>query len=273
MKKIIWYISDFFTGANRHHIGMYAAASAYFIFICIIPFVTILLYLVPYTFLSKDNVIDIASTLLPTFSNSITLGLIDELYNRTSAILPISIIVMFWTASGSLVSVRNGLNDINELTEKKNFLLVRLIATGYTVLSLVVIVFVSLLSIFGETIHKFLVSKNIRVINFLTVLVDYRVLITIIGFFITFMILYAFLPAKNNRPIKVIIGAIVSSVTCFAFSKIFNYLLNNYLSFSMYGSLATIVVLMMYFYWFFYIFFLGAYLNVYISKGPHNYEI
>lgn len=273
MKKLIWYISDFFAGANKHHVSMYSAASAYFIFICVIPFLTILLYLVPYTFIEKETVVEMASSLMPSFSSSIIISLIDELYNRTSAILPVSIVVMFWTASGSMVSLRNGLNDINEVSERKNFLLVRLIATAYTVLSLIVIIFISLLSIFGETLLNFIESKHIRVINFLTALVDYRVLITILGFFIAFMILYSYLPAKNNKLYKELLGAIIASVTCFAFSKIFNYLVNNYLSFSMYGSLAAIVVIMMYFYWFFYIFFLGAYLNAYISKGPHHYEV
>lgn len=273
MKKIVWYVIDFFSGANKHHVTMYSAASAYFIFICIIPFLTILLYSIPYTFLEKENIVELANNLLPAYSNSIILNLIDELYNRTSAILPLSIIVMFWTASGSMVSIRNGLNDINDVTEKKNFLLVRLIATAYTIISVIVIIFVSLLSIFGESIHNFLLSKNISVLNFITVLVDYRAIITIIGFFLAFIIIYAYLPAKNNKLIKVLPGAILSSILCFAFSKIFNFLINNFLSFSMYGSLAAIVVIMMYFYWFFYIFFLGAYLNRYIKGGRHTNEV
>lgn len=273
MKKLIWYISDFFTGMNKHHVTMYSAASAYFIFICIIPFLTILLYSIPYTILEKENIVELANSLFPSYSSSVILSLIDELYNRTSAILPVSIVVMFWTASGSMVSIRNGLNDIYGYTERKNFLLVRLIATAYTILSVLVIIFVSLLSIFGESFHTFIASKNISVINFLTVLVDYRVIITIIGFFLAFIIIYTYLPAKNNKLVKMLPGAIFSSVVCFAFSKIFNYLINNYLSFSMYGSLAAIVVIMMYFYWFFYLFFLGAYLNDYIDKGPHKYEV
>ena len=133
--------------------------------------------------------------------------------------------------------------------------------------AIVVIIFISLLSLFGETLHDYLSDFNIKFINVLAVLVNYKMLITLIGFFIAFMILYAYLPARKNKIREVIPGAIFSTIVCQLFSKVFNYLVNNYLSFSMYGSLATIVVLMMYFNFFFYFFFIGAYLNKYLVKG------
>lgn len=267
MKKILWYVDDFLTNMNKHHIGMYSAATAYFIFICVIPFLTILLYLIPYTPIEEVDVISMISNVLPSYAYDFTINIIDEVYSKTAAVLPLSLLIMFWTASKAMVSIRNGLNDINDYFEKKNYFLVRLIGTLDTAVAIVVIIFISLLSLFGETLHDYLSDFNIKFINVLSVLVNYKMLITLIGFFIAFMILYAYLPAKKNKIREVIPGAIFSTIVCQLFSKVFNYLVNNYLSFSMYGSLATIVVLMMYFNFFFYFFFIGAYLNKYLVKG------
>ena len=270
MKKLIWYISDFFTTMKKHHVEMYAAASAFFIFICIIPFLTILMYFIPYTPLDKNILNELVKALFPDIAYSLSFSLIDEIYNRTNAILPLSIITMLWTASKTMVSVRNGLNDINGIEEKKNFLIVRLIASLYTFLAIIMIVLISFISLFGERIHELLSIHNIRILNYILVIIDYRVLITIIGFFLTFLFFYAFLPAKNIAIKKVIPGALFSSLACQLFSRIFIFLINNYLSFSMYGSLATIVVIMMYFNFFFYFFFLGAYLNRYLVRRKNN---
>lgn len=267
MKKILWYLTDFFTNLGKHRIEMYSAASAYFIFICVIPFLTILLYLVPYTPISKADVISLIEGILPLYAYDFTLGIIEEVYSRTSAILPLSLIVLSWTASKAMVSIRNGLNDINDFCERKNFLLVRLIATLYTALAIIIIIFISLLSLFAEIIHNYLNKFPIKIIKIFTVYINYKLLITFIGFFIAFVILYAFLPARKNKIKDVIPGAFFASITCQLFSKIFNYLVSNYLNFSIYGSLATIVVVMMYFNFFFYFFFLGAYLNNYLLRG------
>lgn len=267
MKKLIWYINDFLTNMKKHHIGMYSAASAYYIFICVIPFLTILLYIVPYTPIKQIDLISLIGNIFPSYAYDFTLSIIDEVYSKTGGILPLSIIVMCWTASKAMVSIRNGLNDIDDFLEKKNFLIVRLIATLYTALAIVIIVFISFLSLFGEVLHNYLIKFNLKFINVFTVLINYKVLITLVGFFIAFIILYAYLPARKNKIRNVIPGALFATIVCQLFSKIFNYLVNNYLSFSMYGSLATIVVVMMYFYFSFYIFFLGGFINKYLVKG------
>ncbi len=267
IKKILWYINDFLNGMKKHQIWVYSAASAYFIFICVIPFLTILLYIIPYIPMSKESIVSIIGDVIPTYSKDFAYSIMNEVFSRTSAILPISILTMFWTASKTMVSIRSGLNDINEELESKNFVIVRLIGTLYTALAIVVIVLISFISLFGEQLHNYLNGFNIEAIRVLAVLVDYKDIIGIIGFFLAFSALYAYVPATKSKFKDVIPGAIFSTVVCQLFSKIFNFVVNNYLSFSMYGSLATIVVVMIYFNFFFYFFFLGAYLNKYVLRG------
>ncbi len=266
MKKILSYINDFFERMKKHQIWVYSATSAYFIFICVIPFLTIMLYIVPYFPMSKESLISIIGDVIPTYSRDFAYSIMDEVFSRTSAILPISLVTMFWTASKTMVSIRSGLNDINEELETKNFVIVRLIGTLYTALAIVVIVLISFISLFGEQLHNYLNGFNIEAIRVLAVLVDYKDIIGIIGFFLAFSALYAYVPQSKSKFRDVIPGAIFSTVAVQLFSRIFNYVVSNYLSFSMYGSLATIVVVMTYFNFFFYFFFLGAYLNKYIRS-------
>lgn len=273
MKKFLNCLNDLLNTIKEHRIGTYSAASAYFVFICLIPFLTILIYLIPYTTISSNDLTNLVETVFPSYAYSLSFSIIDEIYSKSSAILPLSIIIMFWTASKAMVSIRNGLNDINDFYERKNFLLVRLIATLYTVVAIIIIFIISLLSLFGSKFHEFIYKYNLKIINIVEVVFDYHLLITLISYFLVFVFLYAFLPAKNNKIKDVLPGAMFSTLVCQLFSKIFNFLLSNYISFSMYGSLAAIVVIMIYFNFFFYLFFIGGCLNTCLKKDLNNNEI
>lgn len=266
IKKYIPEIKKFITGLTSHRIGTYSAACAYYIFICIIPFLTILLYLISFTLLDDSTVINLVDLMFPSYTTSLVLSIVNEITTTTSSILPFSIIVMIWTASKTMVYVRNGLNDINNLVDTKNYFLARLIGSVYTVVAMIIIIFTSFLSIFGEIIHDFLESRNFFLLSWIGILIDYKVVITIVGFFIAFVVLYAYLPDKKINVFTVMPGALIASVACWLFSKIFNFVVNHFWSLSMYGSLATIVVIMMYFDFFFYIFFTCAYINTYLEN-------
>lgn len=266
MKKTIALITKFTSGLNRHHIDTYAAATAFFFFICFMPFLMLVASLIPYTPIEKTIFIDIINSVLPVNGRELAFGIIDELFEVKTSLLSFSILTLLWTSSRTVVSIRKGLNDIDGTLEETNFLIVRLLASAFMILLIVLLGLISFVSIFGSSLNNFLISKNIRVFRFIAVVFDHGTFITLFSFFVIFTIIYALLPASRHHFLKIMPGAFFSSVACLLFSKIFNYVSINYLSFSMYGSLATIIILMIYFNLFFYFFFIGAYLNKFLKE-------
>jgi membrane protein len=77
-----------------------------------------------------------------------------------------------------------------------------------------------------------------------------------------FTAIYTWVPKKKLRMRDQIPGAIFSSVSWLAFSALFSLYLNHNSSFGIYGSLATIVIALLWMYYCMYILLLGTYLNV-----------
>ena len=81
------------------------------------------------------------------------------------------------------------------------------------------------------------------------------------------MLIYNFIPRKKNKFVHHIPGATLASLGWVLISKIFSIYLIVFKDFSiMYGSLTTIILIMMWVYFCIYIIFLGAELNSFKIK-------
>ena len=80
--------------------------------------------------------------------------------------------------------------------------------------------------------------------------------------FIVFLLLYRFIARTNKKLKNQIIGAIFSSIALNIVSYVFSIYLDLFKGFSItYGSLTTLILIMMWIYTCFYIIFLGAEIN------------
>ena len=142
------------------HVGAYATQAAYFLIMSFIPCILFLTTLVRYTPLTYNVVRDAIVAFIPENLQSFVLGIVVDVYKRSTAIVPLSAIVALWSAGKGMQSIINGLNTIYHVKETRNWLLTRIYAVFYT-LSLVIAVIVSLLMlVLGNEIQK-VVSRYI----------------------------------------------------------------------------------------------------------------
>lgn len=136
------------------HVGAYATQAAYFLIMSFIPCILFLTTLVRYTPLTYNVVRDAIVAFIPENLQSFVLGIVVDVYKRSTAIVPLSAIVALWSAGKGMQSIINGLNTIYHVKETRNWLLTRIYAVFYT-LSLVIAVIVSLLMlVLGNEIQK-----------------------------------------------------------------------------------------------------------------------
>ena len=153
-RSVTGLLFGFMERVSGDHVGAYATQAAYFLIMSFIPCILFLTTLVRYTPLTYNVVRDAIVAFIPENLQSFVLGIVVDVYKRSTAIVPLSAIVALWSAGKGMQSIINGLNTIYHVKETRNWLLTRIYAVFYT-LSLVIAVIVSLLMlVLGNEIQK-----------------------------------------------------------------------------------------------------------------------
>ena len=247
---------------GSNHVGAYAAQSAYFFILCMIPIILLLLTMVQYTPVTKADVMTAVVQVFPTTVDSLIVSIVNQVYNQSTSVIPITIIVAFWSAGKGVLAVTTGLNCVYKCPETRNYVYLRLRATIYTVMFIVVIIMLLLLSVFGNSLSLF-ISSHIAILKPVADwLMDKRIIISpivLVGFS---LLLYKFLPNRKDSFKNQIPGAVFTAIAWMALSWIFSVYLDVFRGFSnMYGSLTTIVLIMLWLYFCMYSILLGAVIN------------
>ncbi|MCR5789803.1 MAG: YihY/virulence factor BrkB family protein [Lachnospiraceae bacterium] len=266
LKKLFFGIykigKTFATRMRANHVDVYAASAAFYMFICAVPFVLTLFSIVPFMPLTESDVTEAVMHILPEPFYDFALLLISETYNRHITILSVSAVAAVWSAARGLMSIRRGFDEIFHILEPYNYVLIRLKSMLYTFLMIIIMSVEIMFGAFGQSMFGF-IERYFPNWGFSDALVQlYTNIAFIVGAFIMVMLLYCFLPHKKQKFRAELPGAVVATVGWVGFSKLFSLFLSFYTdSFSMYGSLATIVILLLWIYAMMYIMFIGAQIN------------
>ena len=245
-------------------VSAHAAAASFYIFLSIIPLIALVLTIVPYFPVSQEQLTKFFYIVLPgnldSFIDSVTL----QMTEQNPFYLFLSAVLLVWSAGKGMQSITRGLNAVYGVkNEKRPFLLLRFEACVYTLL-LVVFLLVSVLITF---VAKYLLTRIMAYfnvdLNFYLTLLDNRYLVEWVAFALLFAIMYGLVPYKKRWPHTMWRGALFAGIGCTLFSMGFNYYLNHFHGFSMYGSMATIMITMIWIFIFMTFFFAGALLNMF----------
>lgn len=271
MRKKIWAIfNDFIANIKKKNISAYAASTAFFSFISTIPALVLVCYILPYTPLTQEDLIAAIQEILPDTVLPMVSQIIFEVYRSQTLAISISTVLLIWTAGKGMMALIQGLNAINDDEEKRNYFVIRLVASLYT-LGMIVAVVVSLfLMVFGETIYEQL-KGLFTLIPHISILIEtfihFRILIVICILTLVFTFIYWLVPNKKMRYKKQLPGALFSAVLWCVFSYVFSLYVDIFHGFSIYGSLTFVVVIMLWLYFCMYIILIGAQINQYFSPA------
>ncbi len=262
-KKLTKDIMALFVETGNNHVGAYAAQSAYFFILCMIPIILILLTMVKYTPITKADIMTAVIQVFPATVDATMTSIINEVYNHSVGILSVTVVVALWSAGKGVLSLSTGLNCVYKCHETRNYLYLRLRATLYTVLFILVIILLLVLSVFGNSLSIF-IERHIPLISGIAdSLMEARTIITPAVLVLFWLLVYKFLPNRKVKMIKQLPGAVFATVGWMAVSWVFSVYLDIFEGFSsMYGSLTTIVLIMLWLYFCMYSVLLGAEVNV-----------
>ena len=256
---------------NAHHTGAYAAQAAYFFVLSLIPIFLLLLSMVQFTQVEMSDVLNVVSRVFPDSVSSGIQSILIQLSTNLKKMLPVTVIVALWSAGKGVLSVTSGLNEIYSNTETRNYFYLRLRASLYTVIFLLAIMLSLVISVFGNSISTMVYEHIPFLIKVVDFIMRIRTLLTLIVLTVFWDLVYKFLPNRKHKSKttlrKQLPGAVVTALGWPLISFVFSIYLDIFTGFStMYGSLTTIVLIMLWLYGCMYIILLGGELNALLAK-------
>lgn len=246
----------------KSHMSAYASQSAYFIILSFIPFLILLTSLIRYIPGTERFASEAIISGMPWELRYLVLSVISEVYAKSRTIVPITVIVALWSAGKGFQALTNGLNVINGVSETRNYLYMRIRSIIYTILFILAILFTLVLMVFGRNIQRTLLQYWPFVAKITSFILKMSPLITICILAIVFLLFYTFLPNRKQEMKRQLPGAILTATLW----TVFSYLFSLYFSLSpnfanMYGSLAAIMMVMLWLYVCMLLFMFGAEIN------------
>lgn len=263
VKKIINLIQKFSDSITEANIAAFSGESTLFIIISFFPFIMLMLMIIKYTPLTEASLISMIKNIVPFRAADTVESVINNIYSvSSSAAISVSVITLIWSASRGFMSLVRGFNSVYRVKESRGYIRLRISAIFYTICLALLIVFTLTLLVFGNKILSFLTYHFPEINNLAVLIISVRTVVSMALYLLFFVLLYLILPNRKSSILYELPGATLSSFGWLAFSYIYSYYINTFnTSLSMYGSLSTIVLLMVWLYFCIYILFIGAVIN------------
>ncbi|MDT2977238.1 YihY/virulence factor BrkB family protein [Staphylococcus argenteus] len=244
-----------------------AAQMTYHFVLAMFPMLIFLLTLLPFFNISQSQITNMLSNAPADTSTLIKSVIGDITQNSSGSLLSIGLILAIWSASNGMTAIMNSFNVAYDVEDRRNGIILKLLSVVFTIVMGVVFVVALALPTLGSVISHFLFGplgfdEQVKwVFNLI------RIVLPIIIIFIVFIVLYAVAPNVKTKIRSVLPGAVFTSIIWLAGSFGFGWYISNFANYSKtYGSIAGIIILLVWLYITSFIIIVGAEINAIIHQ-------
>lgn len=266
VNRLIRICRDFAKKVRKQNIPAFSASTAFFFFLSLVPMLLVICTVIPYTPLTEENLLSTVGGMIPEKLSPLFEDLMKEVFEKSAGILSVAALITLWSAGKGMLALMRGLNAIGDVEETRNYFVVRLIASLYTALMLLMVVICLLIMVFGNRLVDMLLYRVPQLQILIAFLMHFRFLAGWVLLTLFFAAIYAFVPNKKLNFREQLPGAAFTAVGWSLFSWGFS-LYVDWNTYSIYGSLSIIIFVMLWMYFCMYIVMLGAYINRYFSPA------
>lgn len=251
-------------------------AVAYNFTVALFPSIIFLFTLIPHIPIAHFDVeiMRFLHDVLPESMYDVTQSTITDIVSKQrGGLLSFSFIMALTLATNGMQGLMDSFNKCYNTNEQRTFFKKRLIATMLTVLLSFVLFIAMIVLIFGETILKALTTyeivKFIGMTQFSFDLLRYLTFALI--YFFAISIIYYFAPSVNKRWNFFSLGSIVATILSIVFSVGFSYYINNFATYNkLYGSIGTLLGIMMWLQFISFVLLIGFEINASIDLAEEK---
>jgi membrane protein len=232
----------------------YAAALSYQVLFSLFPFLIFFVALLgALNFLGyvdqlhdQAQLLD-ARLLLPEQAPGIVVQTLAQIRSQAQTFLSLSIIVALWTASAAVRMTMHALDVVYDVKEKRPVWKKYSLSILYTILLAVLIIVAAGLMLIGSEVVRWL-AQQIELGSVFVALWDWlRIPVAVLLLIVILVLVYYFCPNANVSPRSIAPGAILAAIVWLGASFGFSFYVKNFASYSAtYGSLAAVIVLLLY---------------------------
>jgi len=263
IKRLFLVFYSFGKQLQRDNISAYASSAAFFFLMSIAPILLVVCSIITYTPITEEMLTVTVTDILPMELDYVAVKFVNQMYDMAHAILPIAVIVAIWSAGKGMMGVQMGLNRAHGVIETRNYILIRLQASFYTLITLVAILLTLIISIFTRNVSEYIGEIIPPAYNITRFLSNYRFLFGWLVLTVLFTFIYTFIPNVKVNLWYQIPGAALCAVGWQLYSFGLSLYMQYFGGFNMYGSLSTLIVMMFWLYFSMTLLLLGANLNRY----------
>ena len=277
ISEIYFIIKGFTNRLKDDHISAFSAQAAFFLIMSIVPFLSLLLTLIKYLPISQTMLLDTVINVTPVPFEPLVTTILEELFAKSNgAILSVSVLVAIWSAAKGVLAIVRGLQAVYHVNESRNYFVLRFISAIYTVIFVTAIILTLLLLVFSNQIYYALKADFPTAADFISIFIKQKFLLALCLLTLFFLVVYKLVRRSNNSFISLIPGAVIAALSWIVFSYAFSVYIDKFSDFSYtYGSLTSIVLLMLWVYFCMYLLFIGAeinsYFEVFIENSKHKF--
>lgn len=257
---------DFSAQMKKQNISAHSASISFFFFLSVVPMLMVLCMMLPYTPLTAENLLETMRDILPEKAVPLAESLIREVYSKSAGGLSVAVVATLWSAAKGVMALMRGLNSANGVEEKRNYLVVRGIACLYTVVMLVVVILSLFLNVFGNQLVNLALHRFPQLKRLAAFCMNFRFLVVWVVLTLLFAAIYTYVPSGRLKFRDQIPGAVFAAVVWSVFSWGFSLYVDYSNSYGIYGSLAIVIIVLLWMYFCMYIIMVGAYLNNYFPR-------
>lgn len=236
--------------SQKNALTMRASAAAFTFFLALFPAIIFFFTLIP--FLPIDNLhaqlLQEMQTFLPRNAYDAAVTTINDLVqNQHNGLLSFGFLITLYFSTNGINALIDAFNQILHHSETRGFFQQRLVSLLLLIgLSLLVIT-ASVLIIFSELAINYALAHGVLLSDGLVLLLLTigKWLIAFLLLFVAIYTLYYFGPVKSEHRC-ITQGAVLATVLSIAASLLFNYYVNNFGTYNkIYGSIGTVMVIML----------------------------
>lgn len=250
---------------GRARLGVYAASGAYRLFLSLWPMAMLFLSLLPYTPLTRQQLLDVLLLYAPDTFRQLVSAIAGELYQSAAAV-GLGAATALWSAGKFLSGLMDAVAALYGQT-RPGGLRGRFLGALYTGGLILIILLLLALLLFGRRLLALAELSLPRGAVLWRAILKGRAVIFLAGVAGANCLLFCRIP-RPGRPLRPQLpGAIGAAAVWLLFSQGYSLAVERFRFFSLYGSMAIVIISLFWLYCSLYILLFGAWFNRFLAEN------
>jgi membrane protein len=268
----------FVKGLNEGYITSRASAISFNFFLAVFPTLIFFFTIIPFIPITnfQQSLLDIIRDFLPDTAYATVQTTVEDIITRPrGGLLSVGFVLSLYFATNGINSLMEAFDNTYHTIETRTAIKQRMVA----IFLVVIITFLLIISIglitFGTLLLSMILPEHILASNvYFSVIVVLKWLITIAMLFFAISFIYYFAPAKRRHFRFISAGSTLATILIIIITLGFNFYVDNFSKYNvLYGSIGTLLVVLLWIYFNSFSMLIGFELNasiLHVKRGMEN---